>query len=144
MDLKDTAKQIRQVLILLLEGGFKMPIILTSVDRYGSVMLAEYTPVSGRKDHWDCEIIAARMKSELSLNRPLICSSLARGAKRLGLCSTPRESGELWIRIRPKSVTPARLTVGYAYAANPSLAVICEQGSPCDEIFNHNSRLPLC
>jgi hypothetical protein len=42
-----------------------MPIILTSIDRYGSVMLAEYTTVYGKKDHWDCEIIAERMKSEL-------------------------------------------------------------------------------
>jgi hypothetical protein len=65
MDLKDTAKQIRHVLSLLLEGGFVMPIILTSIDRYGSVMLAEYTAVAGKKDHWDCEIIAERMKSEL-------------------------------------------------------------------------------
>ena len=38
MDLKDTAKHIRQVLILLLEGGFVMPIILTSIDRFGSLM----------------------------------------------------------------------------------------------------------
>jgi hypothetical protein len=65
MDLKDTAKQIRQVLILLQEGGFKMPIILTSIDRYGSVMLAEYTPVPGEKDHWYCKMLAERMKSEL-------------------------------------------------------------------------------
>jgi hypothetical protein len=65
MDLKDTAKQIRQILILLQEGGFKMPMILTSGDRYGSVMLAEYTSVVGKKDHWDCEIIAQRMKSEV-------------------------------------------------------------------------------
>jgi len=41
MDLKDTAKQIRQILLLLQESGFTMPIILTSIDRYGSVMLAE-------------------------------------------------------------------------------------------------------
>jgi hypothetical protein len=65
MDLKDTAKQIRQILSLLQESGFKMPIILTSIDRYGSVMLAEYTPAPGKKDHWDCEILAERMKSEL-------------------------------------------------------------------------------
>lgn len=65
MDLNDTAKQIRQILILLEEGGFKMPIILTSIDRYGSVMVAEYTAVPGKNDHWDCEIIAERMKSEL-------------------------------------------------------------------------------
>jgi len=42
-----------------------MPIILTSIDRYGSVMLAEYTPVPGKKDHWYCEMLAERMKSEL-------------------------------------------------------------------------------
>jgi len=65
MDLKDTAKQIRQILLLLQESGFTMPIILTSIDRYGSVMLAEYTTVHGKGDHWDCEIIAERMKSEL-------------------------------------------------------------------------------
>ena len=65
MDLKDTAKQIRQILLLLQESGFTMPIILTSIDRYGSVMLAEYTTVHGKTDHWDCEIIAERMKSEL-------------------------------------------------------------------------------
>jgi hypothetical protein len=53
MDLKEAAKQIRQILILLQEGGFEMPIILTSIDRYGSVMLAEYTPVPEKKDHWD-------------------------------------------------------------------------------------------
>jgi two-component SAPR family response regulator len=41
-----------------------MPIILTSIDRYGSVMLVEYTTVHGKMDHWDCEIIAERMKSE--------------------------------------------------------------------------------
>ena len=50
---------------LLLEGGFVMPIILTSIDRYGSVMLAEYTPVSSKKDHWNCEMLAECMKSEL-------------------------------------------------------------------------------
>ena len=65
MDLKDTAKQIRQILLLLQEGGFVMPMILTSVYSYGSVMLAEYTAVPAKKDHWDCEIIAERMKSEL-------------------------------------------------------------------------------
>jgi hypothetical protein len=42
-----------------------MPIILTSVDRYGSVMLAEHTAVPGMSDHWDREIIAERMNSEL-------------------------------------------------------------------------------
>jgi hypothetical protein len=57
MDLRDTAKQIRHVLSLLLEGAFKIPIILSSIDRYGSVMLAEYTPVPGKKDYWNCEII---------------------------------------------------------------------------------------
>ena len=51
MDDKDTAKQIREVLLLLLEGGFVMPIILTSIDRYGSLMVAEYTPTAGKKDH---------------------------------------------------------------------------------------------
>jgi len=65
MDLKDTPKQIRQILLLLQESGFTRPIILTSIDRYGSLMLAEYTPEPGKKDHWDCEIIAERMKSEL-------------------------------------------------------------------------------
>jgi hypothetical protein len=64
MDLKDTAKQIRQILLLLQEGGFVMPMILTSVDRYGSVMLAE-TAVPGKKDRWDMEMLAQRMKSEL-------------------------------------------------------------------------------
>ena len=34
MDLKDTAKQIRQILLLLQESGFTMAIILTSIDRY--------------------------------------------------------------------------------------------------------------
>jgi len=48
MDLKDTAKQLRQILLLLQESGFTMPIILTSIDRYGSVMLAEYTTVHGK------------------------------------------------------------------------------------------------
>jgi hypothetical protein len=62
---RDTAKQIRQILLLLQESGFTLPIILTSIDRYGSVMLAEYTTVHGKKDHWDCEIIAEHMKSEL-------------------------------------------------------------------------------
>jgi hypothetical protein len=52
-------------LTLLLEGGFVMPIILTSIDRYGSVMVAEYTPMPGKKDHWDCAMLAERMKSEL-------------------------------------------------------------------------------
>jgi len=47
------------------KGGFVMPIILASIDRYGSLMVAEYTPTPGKKDHWDCEIIAERMKSEL-------------------------------------------------------------------------------
>ena len=65
MDLKETAKQIREILLLLLEGGFVMPIILTSIDRYGSLMVAEYTPTSGKKDHWDCVVLAERMKSEL-------------------------------------------------------------------------------
>jgi len=48
MDLETTAKQIRDVLTLLLEGGFVMPIILTSIDRYGSLMVAEYTASSLR------------------------------------------------------------------------------------------------
>jgi hypothetical protein len=65
MDLDETAKQIRQILLLLQEGGFVMPIILTSIDRYGSLMVAEYTPMPGRRDHWDMEILAQRMKSEL-------------------------------------------------------------------------------
>ena len=65
MDLKDTAKQIRQILILLHEGGFVMPVILTSIDRYGSLMVAEYMPVAGKKDHWHCGMLAERMKSEL-------------------------------------------------------------------------------
>jgi hypothetical protein len=34
-------------------GGFVMPIILTSIDRYGSLMVAEYTPRPGEKDHWE-------------------------------------------------------------------------------------------
>jgi len=62
MDVKETAKEIRQVLSLLLDGGFVMPIILTSIDRYGS-LIAEYTP--REKDHWHCEMLAERMKSEL-------------------------------------------------------------------------------
>jgi len=49
MDLKDTAKQIGEILLLLLEGGFAMPIILTSIDRYGSLVVAEYTPRPGEK-----------------------------------------------------------------------------------------------
>jgi hypothetical protein len=54
MDVKETAKQIREFLLLLLEGGFVMPIILTSIDRYGSLMVAEYTPIPGERDHWHC------------------------------------------------------------------------------------------
>ena len=65
MDLKDTAKHLREILLLLLEGGFAMPIILTSIDRYGSLMVAEYTPRPGENDHWDCEMLAECMKSEL-------------------------------------------------------------------------------
>jgi hypothetical protein len=65
MDVEETAKQIREVLLLLLDGGFAMPIILTSIDRYGSLMVAEYTSRPGEKDHWDCEMLAERMKSEL-------------------------------------------------------------------------------
>jgi hypothetical protein len=65
MGLKDTAKQIRQILLLLQEDRFKMPKILTSVDLDGSVMLAEYTPVPGKKDHWRCKMLAERMKTEL-------------------------------------------------------------------------------
>jgi hypothetical protein len=49
MDVTETAKQIREVLLLLLEGGFVMPIILTSIDRYGSLMVAEYTPMAGER-----------------------------------------------------------------------------------------------
>lgn len=63
MGVKETAKEIREMLLLLPEGGFVMPIILTSIDRYGSLMVAEYTP--REKDHWDCEMLAERMKSEL-------------------------------------------------------------------------------
>jgi len=63
MDIKETAKQIRQVLSQLLEGGYAMPIILTSIDRYRSLMVAEYTPAPGKKDHWDCAMLAERMKS---------------------------------------------------------------------------------
>jgi hypothetical protein len=48
MDVKETAKQIRQVLTLLLEGGFEMPIILTSIDRYRSLMVAELYAARGR------------------------------------------------------------------------------------------------
>jgi hypothetical protein len=65
MDLKDTAKQIREILLLLLEGGFVMPITLTSIDRHSCLMVAEYTPVRGTKDHWDCAMLSERMKSEL-------------------------------------------------------------------------------
>jgi hypothetical protein len=36
-------KEIRQVLTLLLEGGFVMPIIPTSIDRYGSVVFRSST-----------------------------------------------------------------------------------------------------
>jgi len=32
MDVEETAKQIREILLLLLEGGFVMPVILTSID----------------------------------------------------------------------------------------------------------------
>ena len=28
-------------------------------------MVAEYTPRPGENDHWDCEMLAERMKSEL-------------------------------------------------------------------------------
>src|SRR5262252_8026959 len=42
-----------------------MPVILTSIDRYGSLMVSEYTPTPGKKDHWHCELLAERMKSEL-------------------------------------------------------------------------------
>jgi hypothetical protein len=45
--------------------SFVMPIILTSIDRYGSVMVAEYTPTPGKKDRWDCAMLAERVKSEL-------------------------------------------------------------------------------
>src|SRR5215470_10057127 len=65
MDVEETAKQIREILLLLLEGGFVMPIILTSIDRYGSLMVAEYTPAPDNEDHWDCAMLAERMKSEL-------------------------------------------------------------------------------
>jgi len=65
MDLQETAKQIRQILTMLLEIGFVMPIILTSIDGYGSLMVAEYTPMPSNKDHWDCVMLAERMKSEL-------------------------------------------------------------------------------
>src|SRR5262245_13715861 len=65
MDIKDTAKQIRQILSVLLESGFKMPIILTSIDRYGSLIVAEYTLAPGKDDHWNCEMLAQRMKNEL-------------------------------------------------------------------------------
>jgi hypothetical protein len=46
-------------------GNERLPIILTSIDRYGSLMVAEYTPVPDKKDHWHCEMLAERMKSEL-------------------------------------------------------------------------------
>src|SRR5215470_15940755 len=75
MDLEATAKQIREILLLLLEGGFVMPIILTSIDRFGSVMVAEYTSMPGKKDHWDCAMLAERMKSELfqpPINMPFV------------------------------------------------------------------------
>jgi hypothetical protein len=65
MDAKETAKQIRQILTLLLEGGYVMPIILTSIDRYGSLMVAEYTFIPRKTDHWHCEMLAERMKSAL-------------------------------------------------------------------------------
>ena len=63
--IEKTAKHIRQALTLLLEGGFVMPIILTSIDRFGSLMVAEYTRAPGEKDHWHCEMLAERMKGEL-------------------------------------------------------------------------------
>jgi hypothetical protein len=93
---EDTAKQIRQVLLLLQEGGFKMPTILTSVDRYGSVMLAEYTAVSGKKDHWDCEILAERMKSEL-FEPPINMLFVDARGEAARMCSMLRGSGELCI-----------------------------------------------
>jgi len=49
MDLKDPAKQIWHIFIVLQDGGFKMLIILPSIDRYGAVMVAEYTAVAGKK-----------------------------------------------------------------------------------------------
>src|SRR5262249_43477805 len=64
MDVTETAKQIRQVLTLLLEDGFVIPIILTSIVQFLSLMVAEYTPVPGKKDHWECAMLAERMKSE--------------------------------------------------------------------------------
>jgi hypothetical protein len=45
MDVEETAKQIRQVLTLLLEGGFVMPIILASIDRFGSIVVAVHAYV---------------------------------------------------------------------------------------------------
>ena len=46
MDVKETAKHIREILLLLLEGGFVTPIILTSIDRHGSLMVAEFPTTS--------------------------------------------------------------------------------------------------
>jgi hypothetical protein len=60
MEVKETAKHVREILLLLLEGGFVMPIIPTSIDRYSSLMVAEYTP--REKDHGDCEMLAERRK----------------------------------------------------------------------------------
>jgi len=41
------------------DGGLKILFILPSIDRYGAVMLAEYTAVAGKK------ILAQRMKTGL-------------------------------------------------------------------------------
>ena len=50
---------------MLLQCGFVMPIVLTSIDGFSSLIVAEYTAVAGKKDHWNCEMLAERMKSEL-------------------------------------------------------------------------------
>jgi hypothetical protein len=38
---------------------------MKSIDQYWSLMIAEYTPTLANKDHWDCAMLAKRMKSEL-------------------------------------------------------------------------------
>src|SRR5215470_7812157 len=109
MDVKETGKQIRQVLTLLLDGGFVMPIILTSIDRFGSLMLAEYTPTPGEKEHWHCEMLAERMKSEL-FEPPI--NMLFVDARGEVACSMQRESGRFCTDHRVPDATTAFKPIG--------------------------------
>jgi hypothetical protein len=62
MDVASTIKEMRRILTELLEVGFEMPILVTSIDKRGSLMVAEYNP--NEKGHLHCEIIAQRMRGE--------------------------------------------------------------------------------